>query len=424
MIQGLKNKTHDLLRASEKYTKTDMVYLAKGGGWLLFGQIVTTSTAFLVAILFANLLDPQIYGTYRFILSIASILVITTMSGLNISVTQAVSRGFEGSIKTALQEKIKWGLLGSFLGIVLSVYYLINENYQLSIAFLIISIFIPFYESFNIYNSFLVGKKLFRQSTNYESATRVLYLLSVSTTLFLTDNLFIILLSYFIPWTLMRAFFYFKTFRDNKNNDEIDPTVNGTGKRLSVVGGIGSIAMYLDSILLFHYLGPIQVAIYSFALIPVDQISSVFKNITLLSSPKLANRSVNEIKSSINQRLIKLFLLGCLISFGYIVIIPHVFGIVFPQYMEAVLLSQILSLVFIIRLPLSFLTAVIQSKTDVTPASWIHARSLSSVILILCLIILTPLFGVMGVVASRIVSITIAYIVYWTQWIMFLKRSI
>jgi O-antigen/teichoic acid export membrane protein len=401
-----------------------MVYLAKGGGWLLFGQIVTTSTAFLVAILFANLLDPQIYGTYRFILSIASILVITTMSGLNISVTQAVSRGFEGSIKTALQEKIKWGLLGSFLGIVLSVYYLINENYQLSIAFLIISIFIPFYESFNIYNSFLVGKKLFRQSTNYESATRVLYLLSVSTTLFLTDNLFIILLSYFIPWTLMRAFFYFKTFRDNKNNDEIDPTVNGTGKRLSVVGGIGSIAMYLDSILLFHYLGPIQVAIYSFALIPVDQISSVFKNITLLSSPKLANRSVNEIKSSINQRLIKLFLLGCLISFGYIVIIPHVFGIVFPQYMEAVLLSQILSLVFIIRLPLSFLTAVIQSKTDVTPASWIHARSLSSVILILCLIILTPLFGVMGVVASRIVSITIAYIVYWTQWIMFLKRSI
>ena len=47
MIDKIKNKTYKLLRKSEKYTKTDMVYLTKGGFWLTLGQIISSTSAFL-----------------------------------------------------------------------------------------------------------------------------------------------------------------------------------------------------------------------------------------------------------------------------------------------------------------------------------------------------------------------------------------
>ena len=37
MFKNFKDKTYNLLRWSEKYTKTDMVYLAQGSFWLSLG---------------------------------------------------------------------------------------------------------------------------------------------------------------------------------------------------------------------------------------------------------------------------------------------------------------------------------------------------------------------------------------------------
>ena len=67
MIQKIRNKAYNVLRWSEKYTKTDMLYLAKGGSWFTVGQVVSSSSVLLLAIAFANLLPP-----IRCILAIAA----------------------------------------------------------------------------------------------------------------------------------------------------------------------------------------------------------------------------------------------------------------------------------------------------------------------------------------------------------------
>jgi len=41
-MQKIKNFLYKKLRLSEKYTRTDMVYIAKGGFWLTFGQSITS----------------------------------------------------------------------------------------------------------------------------------------------------------------------------------------------------------------------------------------------------------------------------------------------------------------------------------------------------------------------------------------------
>ena len=330
-MQKIKGKIYHLLRWSEKYFKTDMVYLAKGGSWLTLGQIVSSASSFLLAIAFANLLPKETYGIYKYVLSIMGILAIPTLSGMSTAITQAVARGYEGSFSPVLKTKIRWGLLGGLASLVLAGYYYFNGNTTLTISFLISAAFLPFMDSFGIYNALPQGRKLFGISSRYGIISQIAGVSTMITAVFLTNNLFIILLAYFIPWTLMRFIFLQITLKKFPPNQNQDPKTISYGKHLSLIGVIGTIASYLDRILIFHFLGAVEVAIYSFAIAMPEQIKGYFKNISTLTLPKLSKRSFKEINSVLYKRLLKLFIAGGLIAGIYILAAPYIFKIFFQN---------------------------------------------------------------------------------------------
>ena len=110
-MNQMKNWFYRFLKRTQKYTGTDNVYLAKGGFWLTLGQVVSMASAFLLAIAFANLLDPVTYGNYKYILSLLGLLGIFTLDGMRTAINQAVARDLEGSFYTGFKTKLKWGLL-------------------------------------------------------------------------------------------------------------------------------------------------------------------------------------------------------------------------------------------------------------------------------------------------------------------------
>lgn len=257
IIQKLQTRTYNFLRWSEKYTKTDMVYLTKGGFWLTTGQIISSASVFVFAVIVANFLPKETYGTYKYILSIASILSITSLSGMNASITQAVARGYDGSFMQALKAKIRWGILGGLASIATSTYYYLNNNTTLALSFLMISIFIPFINSFTIYQSYLSGKKVFNKLTAYVGLSQIISTLISITVVCLTNNIFAILLAYFMSWTILRGLFLKQTLKKHELNTAKDPQTMSYGKHLSLIGVIGTIASHIDKILIFHYLGAI-----------------------------------------------------------------------------------------------------------------------------------------------------------------------
>lgn len=379
-----------------------MLYVAQGGFWLGIGQFVASGSAFLMSVAFANLISPESYGLYKFVLSINSLLIITTLSGMDSAVTQAVSRGYEGTMDLGFKEKMKWGVLGSIISLGVAIYYFTQGNYLLTLCFGVVSIFVPFTESSDIYNSLLWGKKLFSVQAKYNVINTIIVLVSTTTTLFLTKNIYTILAVYLLAITIPNFFFIRRTRSTYQENNNIDDESIKYGKHLSLIGVLSLVSSQIDKILVFHYIGAVNLAIYTIALAPTDQIKGLLKNLNSLAMPRFSQRSSDEIKENIWHKVKLLTLVISVIVVGYIVLIPFIFKIFFPKYLSSVIYSQVLSISLIPVVVAGFLYTVLESKKD---ERGIYEYNLYGNIF--SLIILGPsiyFFGIKGAIASRIIS--------------------
>lgn len=123
MPASFKNRLYRLLRWSERYTKTDMIYLASSGWWLNLDVAIQSTLSLLLSITLANLLLPTVYGTYQYLVSIAALVAALCLSGMNSAVTQAVARGHEGVLRTSINFQLRWSVVPATLTLIGAVYY-------------------------------------------------------------------------------------------------------------------------------------------------------------------------------------------------------------------------------------------------------------------------------------------------------------
>src|SRR3989344_670524 len=343
-IKIIRSKTYNFLRWTEKWTKTDMIYLTKGGFWLTFGSGISTLISLILSLVFANFIPKETYGLYKYTLSILAILAIPTLTGMNTAVTQAIAKEHDGIFFPALKIKIKWGIFGFIGGILLSLYYYSQQNYDLSLILAIASLFLPFMDSFSLYNSILAGKKLFKTSIKYNTIIQIIATLFIIFSIFIFKEALYIVIAYLLSYTILRFIFLkISTKKFIKNDIQDDKSIN-LGKHLSFIGILSAISLNLDSILIWHYLGPASVAIYSFALAPINPIKSLYKSILNISIPKIAIQEKKLIKKTLPQKVLKSIFIISIPTILYIFALPYLFDIFFPQYVESVKYAQLIAL--------------------------------------------------------------------------------
>ena len=399
MLNKLKQKIYNLLRWSEKWTKTDMVYLAKGGFWLTSGQVVSSISAFLLAIAFANLLPKETYGTYKYVLSLVGILSVFTLSGMGTSLTRSVARGFEGSLIPILKEKIKWGLIGSLLSLGIAIYYYLNGNLTLTICFTITAIFLPLMDSLGIYGTLLNGRKNFRLSTKYDVITKLISSALIILILIFFKNVFLILFTYFISYTSLRFIFLKLIIKKQRPNSETESDTISYGKHLSLLEIIETIAKNLDKILLWHFLGAVSLATYFFAIMIPKQMQIFSRQTITLAFPKLANKSIHEIKKTLLIKIQKYFIILVPLTGLYIMIAPYIYKVFFPQYMESIIYSQIFVLIILFT-PISHIQTVL--TTHAKTKQLYVLKIILPFLRITLLFSLLPFYGIMGAIAAII----------------------
>lgn len=349
MIQIFKQKFYGLLKKTEKYTQTDNIYLAKGGFWLTSAKLIVALSSFLTAVAFANLLTPELYGNYRYIISLVGFLSIFTLKGMSTALTQAVSRGLEGGFYSIFKIKIKFACLQAAGLIILGGYYFSKTNYVLALPLFFIAFLMPLRSGFSLIASFLPGQKNFRLAAKYQGWQNIITAISLIACLFLfwrfpQSNLIIVFslaAAYFTSETICNGIFYQQIKKTLTPNKAEDPKTKKYGYHLTLINFLGQIIHYLDQILIFHSLGAAQLAAYSFALLPVEKLKEPVQMISVLALPKFSVKSPAELKKNLLPKILKLLVLAAVTIIIYWLMAPIVFKVFFPRYTQAIFYSQI-----------------------------------------------------------------------------------
>ncbi len=403
-LKKIRSKTYNLLRWTEKYTQTDMVYLTKGGFWLTTGNVIASVSSFVLAIAFGNLLTKETYGIYKYILSILGLLVIANLPGMETSVSRSVARHLDGSFFDSLKAKIKYGFLGGLASLILSGYYYHGQNNTLALCFLIAAIFLPFMDSLQIYQAILNGKKLFKDSAKYTAGGQIIVAGTMIIALLLTKNIFLIIAVYLLSSTLSRLIFLKITVSKTKLNKTKDPAAVPFGIHLTAMNVLGMIADQLDKIIMWHFLGAAALAVYSFALAPVSQITNFLKSVPQLSLPKFASQNKEEIKKTLPKKMAKFFLILLAGTLIYIFLVPYFFKIFFPQYLESIKYSIFYSLA-ILFFPQKIISSALtmHAKTKVLYI----IQTINPVVRIILLFVLLPIYGINGAIAAILLGLLV-----------------
>ncbi len=402
----MKNSVIDLLRRSEKYTKTDMQYLVKGGFWSVTSQIALTGLTLLLAVSFGHFVPKEVYGEYKYILSVAAILGTFTLSGLSTAINRSVNQGYEGTLRYVFWQNLKWSVPFIFMALAGAAYYFLNDNASLATGLLIIGALTPFLNSLNLYNAYLEAKKDFRRSAIYSNVIGNLFptICLIAAMFYFKNSLFLVAV-FFVSNTIISLILYKKTLDIYRPNEKVDHGALGYSKHLSLMSILGGITGNLDQILVFHYIGPVELAIYNFAIAIPKQVKGPLKGLASMIFPKFAERGDEEIRGGMMNKIVLLFIFAVFMIIGYILAAPYIFKFFFPKYMDAVFYSQVfsLSLLWIVSIP---------TETYMLAKKKIKAQYISSVvnpiIQVIFLIIGIIWAGVLGLIVERVAT-NIAY---------------
>ncbi len=388
----------------ERQFGIDAHYFVSNSFWVAMTQVVTLGGSLLVTVLFAHLLSEELFGNYRYLIAIASIISVFSLNSIGQSILQTAAQGKLGFFKTGMRYSLASGILSALLGIIAGIYYFINDNPLLASSCFLIAIVQPIISSyFNVF-SLLSGQQRFQESAILQTV-RVLAITVVSVgTILVTQNVFLLFLSYQIMQLTTNGLGYWY-FKPKAAAPELPP--EETKKYLhfafhqSVQAAILNTAQRLDAIVVFQHLGATQLAFYSIALVIPDQIRGFIKNLSNLLFPKYVTYTPQQLRNSIPKRSIQLFFVLLTLSGLYIVIAPYLFALIFPKYITAILYSQILAL----AIPASIyyiIQSALKSETNSTALYYIQLSS--ATVRIILTLVLTYTFGIIGTITAFVAS--------------------
>jgi O-antigen/teichoic acid export membrane protein len=383
--------------ASQK-TGTNVEYAVKSTFWWTVGKISSVLGSIAIMLAFANFVPKEIFGSYKYILSFVSIAALATLPGLNSAIVRAIAKGKEGMLLAGAKARNSWSLIGVAGLLIVAAYYHIKGNMILGGGFVVASVFLPFKRTADMFTVLWHGRMDFRKKSILETIGNFLPAIAITLTVFLSDNLWVIILSYFGSYSLVRGSLFLYSVSQSKNNEKDEETI-GLGKHMTWMAVGIKIAGQADKLLLWHLLGPVALAVFSFSQMPIGQIKDLLP-IQALSLPKLSKGSARDKKTTFKHLLV-IGIASVAATIGAILLLPLAYQYLFPQYLESVRYAQILSL-SILFMPFSYLTARFVSQNQIKELYIL--KLLIPLVKVTLLVILIPMFGILGAVFGIVVN--------------------
>ncbi len=374
------------------------------GFFLVFGlRMVQMGLGFAATFFLARCLSVDQYGQYNFVIGAIGVLSVFSLTEMNNAVMQSVARGYYGTYKSAILKTFQFSTIASVILWGMSAYYcLIKGDLYLALGLLIAGACFPFYRGLIQWKSLRVAEHKFKELARIEGMNSI------------TTNVAIVVAVLWVPEHLLPPLLCFliipacrnvlTTLIDIRNIPQESKSESGSmeyGLKSSLIGSLSQLSVDLDRIILFFFLSPAAVAMFSAA----DRISDIFKSLTQdlagVMAPKLARQQ------EYSSNLDKLFMLYSLVlGVGLILfcftLLPQVFVIIFTEkyteaipYAQALLCSNVIGNFAILRF------RYVRSQMDIK--NYKNVTIGAAIVRILSLLILVPFFGVWGAIAATFI---------------------
>ncbi|TSD05050.1 MAG: polysaccharide biosynthesis protein [Parcubacteria group bacterium Greene0714_7] len=402
MFQDWKDRSIRFLLWSQKYTKTDMLYLARGGFSSAIIQVAGITVSLLLAVTVSHFVPKESYGVYKYILSIVGILSLFSLNSIGSAVFQSAAQGFDGVLARAFWDNIRWSVAVFAGTLLLATYYFFMGNNTLGAGILIGGALSPILASASLFSSFLGGKKDFYRQALYGVIDVTVPVLIFIGIVMLTSNPIVLVTTFFITNTVAALYFYRRTIEVYRSHVHIhDENMLSYSKHLSFMGIINGVANYIDQVLIFHFLGGAQLAVYNFAIAIPDQLKSPVKNIASILQPRFVEYSAREIQKNIGRKILLMFVGSVGVTVLYIIVAPDIFHMLFPKYAEAAKYSQLYALWMLTIAADPMATYLVARK--LTSELYVNT-TVYSVFQLVGITVGVLLWGIAGVIIARIVT--------------------
>jgi O-antigen/teichoic acid export membrane protein len=246
----------------------------------------------------------------------------------------------------------------------------------------------------------LSGRKAFKGLSVLRILRTFFIFIGLFTAILLTDNPLYLIAVYFFLNTFSALFLFNLVLKTNKPNAVEDPETHALSKHLSVMNLLATVADQIDDVLVFHYLGPIQLAIYNYAVAIPNNLAGFVKQIGGLATPKYVTKDKKEVQNTLLQKSFILFCLSLPVAILYIIASPYIFEWLFRQYEASVVYSQVYSVTLLMSavLPLAFLEAHTAIKEKY------KLNVFSNVFKLAAIFIGIAVWGIWGAIFARIIS--------------------
>jgi len=384
-----------------KHLKTDGHYLVKGGLWLSLGRGFTLLSGLVLTIAMANLLSKEAYGTYQFIIAVSAIAGTFTLSKMDKVIVRAVARGKESALRSGFNTQLHWSIGIIIVSSVVSLYYWTQDDKLLAYTFMTIGLLSPLLVGFQLANSYLIGKQLFKESALLGFWRKPIPVIALLVTLAFTYNPLVLAIVYFASNTLMSGLVYLLVVKKYKLPRLPEVNLVNLSKHLSFIAIVRIIGNNLDKLLVFYFLGPVSVAAYTLAHMPIKMVEGLYSSLYQMSLPKISQRGFEELQKLLPPKVKIAFLVTLGIVVLYIATIPFFFRLAFPTYPEAILYSQALALLLLSKPRGFYLMAFLAHGMK----RRIYLSNLSLPILtIILLLFLLPLYGIWGAIFALLIA--------------------
>lgn len=328
---------------------------------LLVRQLLMGGVLFVSAIILAYVLPPSDYGIYKYVLGLGMLIGAATLTGMNAAVTRAVAKGQTDVTHGTLWPQVKWGTIATLVGVGIAMYHGVHGDMGVALVILLLALCVPLTNALNTYQATLNGKREFKRGAVYMVGASIVTTVVLVVLLWITTEPLVLAVATTLATLATTAWAYLRTINTRVRDPQSGATVR-YGLHMSLANAPLSIIQQLDTVLVFHLLGPVALAAYSIAMSMPDQLRGIVKNLYVTMLPRFAG-----VQGDIQHRYLwqQLGIAVATIVCGaglYVILAPYLLPLFFPKYVPTIGLSQLYAITLIPYATTMVLLGAIQAQ--------------------------------------------------------------